>query len=227
MRGRCGVQQRGAAPGPRSRQAGLTLFELVVFILVVSIIFAYGFNRFREYPGAAERANFLAVTAQLKAGVNLRMMNAIASGDFSTARELEGSNPMDLMLEVPRNYVGSFAIVDEGSMPRRTWYFDEQAGELVYLANDSTQLYELREGGRRVPSDDVRLRINNVYEQDVRNGNGARRQENGTSAVSPEDGESDAPRGRRWQGLRLEAVQPYSWDTVELRIQGGEVAGSG
>lgn len=195
------------APGQR-RQQGLTLFELVVFILVVAIIFAAGFNRFRDYPGAAERANFLSVNAQLRAGVNMQMMNAIARGEWHELQSLDGSNPMDLMLEPPSNYVGAFSIVEENTMPRRVWYFDRSAGELVYLANDAEQLFALR-GGNHVPADRIRLRIRSVHEERPAN---AEVVDSGTSE------ETEARGNGAWQGLVLEPVIPYDWQSMDLRL---------
>ena len=81
------------------RNEGFTLFELVAFILIVSIVFSVAMRRFQDFPGEAERANFLAITGQIKAGVNIQMMNAIASGSWNETTRLENSNPMDLMLE--------------------------------------------------------------------------------------------------------------------------------
>lgn len=176
----------------RQFQQGFSLFELVVYLLVASILFATVLNRYREFPGEAERANFTAVLAQLKAGVNLQMMDMIAGGDWSRAEELEGSNPMDLMLEQPTNYVGAFALVEQQSMPRRTWYFDTSRGELVYLADNADNLYVIGEGSNQ-PADAVRFRI--------------------TSVRAGSEAESGS-----WQGLTLQAVVPYSWRQVPLEL---------
>lgn len=191
-----GIRHSGAGPAPQSRQAGLTLFGLVVSILLVSIISSYSFNRFQDYPGAAERANFLAVTSQIRAGVTLQMIEALTSGRRDALAQMEGRNPMELMQEVPRNYVGAFSAVDESTMPRRVWYFDRQAGELVYLANDSSNLYALR-NGERVPTDWVRFKVTPVY------GDGGWLGNTGSGEPS---------------GLRLQAVTPYTWDSVNLQL---------
>ena len=37
------------------------MFELIAYILIVSITFSFAFNRFEDFPGEAERANFLQV----------------------------------------------------------------------------------------------------------------------------------------------------------------------
>jgi general secretion pathway protein G len=186
-----------ASTGARRAQQGFSLFELVVYLLVASMLFATVMNRYREFPGEAERANFTAILAQLKAGVNLQMMDMIASSDWGRAAELEGSNPMDLMLEQPSNYVGAFAMVELAAMPRRVWYFDTTRGELVYLADNADNLYVTREDGS-APSDNVRFRINSMRAE--------------------AEAETDAALSR-WQGLTLLPVEPYTWRQVPLELQ--------
>jgi type II secretory pathway pseudopilin PulG len=184
------LSARSGFTGMRKTQAGFSLFELVVYLLIASILFSVALNRYREFPGEAERANFIAVLAQLKAGVNLQMMTAIATGGRAGVNALTGTNPMDLMLQVPSNYVGVFSVIDEASMPRRTWYFDAARGELVYLAENASNLYVTR-NGQMVTGNQIRLRIENVF-----------------------GGET----GTDWQGTMLSAVEPYQWQSVPLEL---------
>lgn len=181
---------RSGFAGMRRAQAGFSLFELVVYILIASILFSAVINRYREFPGEAERANFIAVLAQLKAGVNLQMMSSIASGGRAGVDALVGSNPMNLMLQTPVNYVGEFSVIDETTMPRRVWYFDTARGELVYRAENATNLYVTR-NGQTVTDNKIRLRIENSY-----------------------GGQS----GTDWQGTMLSAVEPYEWQSVPLEL---------
>lgn len=185
-----------STPVPRGsrRQRGFSMFEMMVYILVASILFAAAFNRYRDFPGEAERANFTAILAQLNATVNLQMMRLIASGSWNTAGELEGQNPMGWLLTTPGNYVGAFAGIDEATLPRRIWYFDTSRGQLVYLADDASNLY-LLENGQRTQTGSVRFRISNVY------------------------GSGTGSGGSNWQGIILAPVVPYEWQAVELELQ--------
>lgn len=184
----------------RSRQSGFSLFELLVYLLIASILFAAAANRYQGYPAEAERANFLAVLSQLKAGVNLQMMRMIASADWTQARQeaIAGTNPMDLMLETPSNYLGEFAFVDVTALPQRVWYFDSSAGELVYIAENSDNLYIIQDGVA-LASNQIRLRIENVYDR---------------SGIVDDPDAADN-RGR-WQGLMLAPVIPYEWRSQPL-----------
>lgn len=184
------IQGKSISHGAKRRQRGFTMFEMVVYILAASILFAAAFDRYREFPGEAERANFQAILAQLNTAVNLQMMRAIVSESYSRPSELEGGNPMDLMLTPPGNYVGAFNGVDVSTMPRRVWYFDESAQELVYLADSAENLYRT-DAETPVPIDSVRFSIANVY---ARDGSGG------------------------WEGMMLEPVYAYRWAAVPLEI---------
>jgi type II secretory pathway pseudopilin PulG len=173
-----------------TRQRGFSLFELIAYILIVSITFSFAFNRFADFPGEAERANFTSIMMQLKSGVTLQMMNGIATGKWNELTDLEGSNPMDLMLETPANYVGELGPIDVTQLPRRIWYFDSTAGELVYLANNTENLYAMVDGAAQ-PTDHVRLRIAMKYNDEER---------------------------KDWSGVTLDPVVPFVWESVELQI---------
>lgn len=174
-----------------SRQTGFSLFELIVYMLISSIMFAAAFNRYQAYPAEAERANFTAILGQLKVGVNLKMIMAVTSGSGDERAALAGSNPMDLMLQTPGNYLGAFSSVDESELPRRSWYFDDTFGELVYLADRADNLYAVTPQGR-ISSDRIRLHIVDIY--------------------------TDSGERPRWQGVSLEAVEPYEWLSQPLEL---------
>lgn len=175
----------------KSHQSGFSLFELIVYMLISSIMFATAFNRYQGYPAEAERANFIAILSQLKTGVNLKMMMVVASGSDHERGQLAGSNPMDLMLQTPGNYLGVFTDIDEGQLPRRAWYFNDTLGELVYLADRADNLYTVAPEGL-VPANRIRLHIVDVVD--------------------------DSGRAARWQGVSLEAAEPYEWLSSPLDL---------
>ena len=176
----------------KNTQRGFSMFELVVYLLTASILFAAAINRYQDFPGEAERANVTAVVAQLRTGVNLQMILALTSNKRTILTELEGSNPMDLMVQTPSNYVGALSSVDETELPRGIWYFDTINGELVYLADRADNLFLLTSQGR-LPTERIRFQIRNVYD------------------------ESEIVR-RSWQGIILVAVEPYEWRRIPLEV---------
>ena len=208
---------------------GFSLFELIVYILLVSTVFSVSMRRFSDFPGEAERANFLAITGQIKAAVNIQMMNAIAGGNWDRLGVLENSNPMDLMLETPSNYAGAFNFVDEQTMPGRTWYFDSTNGQLVYLANDSSHLYSSQGDGSSSLSS-IRFRIAQRYAGDTRGSTAGLGIDVGTvtglndPSLRSSGGGEGGGGGRKWQGLVLEEVTPFHWERAGLSLPGAEAA---
>lgn len=211
-----------------NKSNGFTLFELVVFILIVAIVFSIGMRRFQEFPGEAERANFLAISAQIRAAVHLRMMSAIAEGSWNELGNLEDSNPMDLMLETPSNYAGAFNLVDEVGMPRRTWYFDTYSGHLVYLVNDTANVYSAQGDGTSTLSS-IRFRIVQRFADEGPKSPEGLGIDVGTVTglndpiLRSGDGEGAQTSGRKWQGLVLEEVTPFIWERGGLSLPGIEV----
>lgn len=201
------VSPRAACLGMRSKsQAGFSLFELVVFVLSVAIIYAYAAQRFSSYPGEAEKANFIAVTTQLQNSMTLQTFTAqLKGGTAATAAALENGNPMDLMLRPPRNYFGVMPPSRAGDLPRRSWYFDSVSRHLVYLLGAGESVY-LEQGGGLSPSGEIRLRVEADYsEVDHATGLPVPVSEDSGRAVAPAD------RERRFNGMILAPVTPYRW----------------
>lgn len=198
----------------RAHSGGFSLFELVVFIISVAIIYAYAANRFAEFPGQAERANFMAVTTQLQSGVNLEMILAVGAGRIGNLERFEGVNPMDLMLESPTNYLGVYSPAQAAELPRRSWYFDPTSEELVYLINDVGGAY-LIVNGISYPTDEIRFKLVADYsEVDRRSGLPVHIAERDGTEVPEEDIK------RRLNGMVLRPSTPYQWqdDTEEALI---------
>jgi type II secretory pathway pseudopilin PulG len=200
---------------PLKSSAGFSLFELVAFIVSVAIIYASAVNRFAAFPAQAERANFIAITTQLQSSLNLEVMTVLASGRGSLVGVFEGINPMDLLLRAPSNYQGSYYQASVSSLPRRSWYFDDIKGELVYLVNDSSSAsYSVN--GVLVPTDEIRFSVQ-VGRGDIDTASGrdvALAQRNGAVPASR--------RESRVTGVVLQPVIPFVWgEGVENEVMIG------
>lgn len=188
-------------PVPRiAHNRGFSLFELVVFILTVSIIYAAAARRFAEFPGEAERANFLSIVNQIQVGINLELILYLTRGDAAQLHQLAGVNPMDLMLEPPSNYLGAFSDVDARRFERRAWYFDLNKKELVYLVNDNSDV-NLLVNGVREPTDELRFTVRLAYK---------------TSSEQGEPETAGTIGSKTPSGALLEPVLPFEWNTEIL-----------
>ena len=173
---------------PRSSQ-GFTLFEMVVVICVIVILYMVAAQRLSELPAAAERASFYGTLGQIKAGVNFEMISKLTSQKSSELRNLSGANPMAFLLETPNNYRGEQEWVNDRNAQRGGWYYETSSGELVYVISGSSindVFVEL--SGMMVNYGQIRLKLTNIYK-----GNGVGQQGN-------------------WQGLSLVEVMPFRWE---------------
>ncbi len=202
---------------------GFSIFELILYLLISSIIFSISMRRFEQYPADAERANFLSILGQLKSAVTLQMMNGIAEGRFGDMGGFENSNPMDLMLETPTNYMGTFSLVDEGSMPRRTWYFDSYNGHLVYLASPGLQIYSAAGDGSGTMNS-IRFHVVNKYSgATAQAAVGLGIDAGQVTGLSVDAAAGSGAAGGKWEGLVLEPVTPYRWESQGISLSGIEV----
>jgi hypothetical protein len=183
------------------KSAGFSIFELVAFIITSAIIYSYAANQFTAFPGEAERANFLAVSTQIQTGVNMEMMFGLKAFSGAPVQQYEGANPMDLMLEPPSNYLGAFPVVNLAAMPRRSWYFDTAGRELVYLVNDSAQVY-LIQNGASVQSNEIRFKITADYSE-----------VNSSTGIPVEIGGRAGSSKQRLNGMVFRPTVPFQWSS--------------
>lgn len=195
-------------------QRGFSLFELVVFILSVAIIYSYAAQHFAGYPGEAEKANFMAVSTQLQNSITLQSFTAQLNGGAGELRgRLTGANPMLLMLRPPRNYFGEMSSTEAAVLPRRSWYFDRDLGQLVYLIGSGEGVV-INDGEELREADEIRLAIVADYTE-VERSTGLPLALIGEEAR----GLSAEARERRFNGLVLSPVQPYKWGGDAAREQ--------
>lgn len=180
------------------------MFEMVSFIIISAIVYSTAVNRFNEFPEAAERASFLAITTQLQSGMSLEMMLGLTTGAVNSIQNYENMNPMDFMLKTPSNYLGALSQVATETLPRRSWYFDSDTAELVYLINEADNAF-LIVNSTEVPTTEIRFRIVVSY-RDPRTGATIR------ASDIPESGIS----GLRLGGIVLSPVVPYRWKATEF-----------
>ncbi len=188
--------------------SGFSLFELVVYIIAVAIIYATAANRFSQFPAEAERANFTAVMAQLQSAINLEMMLGLGQGRPEAAEKMAGRNPMEFLLEAPTNYIGAFDAVDEARLGRRIWYFDRRAGELVYLIENRGNAVLFANGVER-PTNQIRLHLEAEYRiVDAATG----------MLISDENTEGEGTENlntrEEFVGIILKPVVPFRWKSI-------------
>jgi prepilin-type N-terminal cleavage/methylation domain-containing protein len=166
---------------------GFTLLELVIVIGIVALLVAFAIERLLALRVEAERATLQQVVGGLRAAVATKALSLITSGRDSELARLQGSNPMDDLLETPLGYLGEYDAPEPVEIPPGSWYFDRGHRLLVY---------RVRYGARFSSplGDPARARFRVVVSYDDRDGSGTF------------DPDTDG-----FGGARLAAEEPYEW----------------
>ena len=178
------IEKRHPGVTKRHANAGFTLVELTVALLVIAILAAVALHKLWSFQAEAERTALENMVGGLRSALGMNVASYIAKDDLRGAQVLAGSNPMDLLSESPKNYRG--AVDGEPAVADGEWYFDRKRGELAYRVRNA----DVFRGGSGPPAE-ARFAIRPVYEDRNRNGR------------------LDA--GDSFYGVRLEALTPYRW----------------
>ncbi len=108
------------------------MLELVIVIAIIGILVAVAANRLLPYIDEAERISVLRVEGELRSSLVMEAARRIVRGHSTSIAELEGSNPVTLLLEPPENYLGELSIGESEEVPTRHWYFDRHSELLIY-----------------------------------------------------------------------------------------------
>lgn len=168
----------------RQRNAGFSLVELAVALVIIAILAAVALHKLAPIQADAERTALENTVGILRSALGINVASYLAKADLQGIQHLTGSNPMELLNEPPKNYLG---VLDENSsVEDGNWYFDRKRSELVYRVRHAGVF----RGSPGQPAE-ARFAVRSVYEDRNRNGR--------------------HDTGDLFFGVRLEAVTPYHW----------------
>ena len=173
--------------GLRRSSDGFSLLELVIVIVIISLLMVLAMSRLLAVMVDAEKVTMETVVGTLRSAIGMKVAEAIVKSKVKELPAFEGSNPMLLLAETPRNYLGELDGTNPAKLEDGNWYFDKRDKALVYLVRHKGFF----SGGQADPPR-ARFAVRVVYSD--RNGNGV---------FDP--GEDEI------QGLRLGSIEPYSW----------------
>jgi prepilin-type N-terminal cleavage/methylation domain-containing protein len=128
------LQSRVPALSVRGRGAeGFTLTELIVVICVVAVLGTVLIERLIRIAELAEKAAMEQNLAAINVALTLKFAALVAQRRARDIAREVGANPIELLARPPANYLGEVAAPDSSSLPAPSWYFDRNAGELVYV----------------------------------------------------------------------------------------------
>ncbi len=169
------------------RHDGFSLLELVIVIVMISVLLVLAISRLLALMVDAERVTMETVAGTLRSAIGMKVAEDIVKSTVPELAAFEGGNPMALLAETPRNYLGELDGADPAKLEDGNWYFDKRDKTLVYLVRNKGFF----SGGQTDPPR-ARFAVRVVYSD--RNGNGVF--DAGVDEI---------------QGLRLSPVEPYSW----------------
>ena len=167
------------------RAAGITLVEVLVVVILIGILAGFALQRLLPLIGKAEAVAFATVVNQLDNALLLETAKRIAGGKGASVPQLIGSNPMDLMLRPPGNYLGEISVGADGRIAKRSWYFNPIDETLVYRIGSGAHFIS---GERRLER--VEFRVSMVF-----------RDRDGDQVYSPQADD--------FGGISLRPKQPY------------------
>ncbi len=115
---------------------GVTLLEMVVVIIVVSIIGFVALSYYQKLMVDVERTKIQHDVGVIRSAIGIQVAKYIVSGEKHRLNELVGSNPMDLLDERPENYRGAYSGVTLMNLNPGFWYFDSRSGILYYVVRN-------------------------------------------------------------------------------------------
>lgn len=147
------------------RHRGFTLFELIVVISIISVLFVFAAERLMKLAVQAERASVQQMTGIIRSALAMRIAAHVARGTVPELAALANGNPMDLLADTPDTYLGELDHPDPATIEGGHWYFDTRTHLLVYRVLNEKEFETRLPGPKR-----IRWRLEPVFED--RNGNG-------------------------------------------------------
>ncbi|MDH2919170.1 MAG: prepilin-type N-terminal cleavage/methylation domain-containing protein [Sideroxydans sp.] len=177
---------RPAGVRPPKRTQGFSLFELIVVVIVIGVLFVLFANRIISYQELAEKAAMETTVGNLQSALNLQFAQIQTRGQSSDVDMLLLDNPIKWLQKVPSNYAGEFYDASPRSVAPGRWLFDLKSRELIYVMQHTEHFH---------PNATGRLWIRFH----------ALRQDQKSVLVSLQD----AP--RQLTAVLFEPVEPYAW----------------
>ncbi len=133
------LSRRAAALG---RAGGFTLVELAVVICVVVVLLGTLLDRLLRYQELGERAAMEQNLAAINTALTMRFASLVIAGRGTEIEKEAGGNPIHLLARPPENYLGALYAPAPQSLQPRSWYYDRESGDLVYVPGRRRYLSE-------------------------------------------------------------------------------------
>jgi general secretion pathway protein G len=110
---------------------GFTLYEFAIVAAITAALSTVLLHRLDGYRRAAEDAAARQTVAALRSALQVE-----AARHPDSVAALAGQNPMRLLARPPADYLGEFALSEQGRVARNGWVFNPRDKTLVYLTSE-------------------------------------------------------------------------------------------
>lgn len=117
-------------------QAGFSLFESVIVLIVLAVLLGVLLERLHYYQQRAEQVTVQLTVASLRSALQVRLMQARLEGRAQDVHALLSQNPFDWLERKPPNYAGAVDAAGAALVEKGYWYFDLDTGSIVFLLNN-------------------------------------------------------------------------------------------
>ena len=130
---------RAYRSGP-AHQAGLSWLEFSVVAAVMAVVAGSLLTALFYYEELAEAAVVQLTVRNIRSGLRYQIADRLVQGRESEMAQLLAANPVTWLESAPDGYVGNVRNFDVGSLPRGSWFYDEDRGEVGYVPRHSLYL---------------------------------------------------------------------------------------
>jgi type II secretory pathway pseudopilin PulG len=148
---------------PQKRQAGITLLEVIIVIIIFSVLLGTILESIYYYQGQAEQAAVQRLVVNMRTALNGKHYQAIVSGQKLDAQTLVLENPMTWLQSLPDNYRGEIVNSTKEMLAPGSWYFDVSEHKLVYMFSskksflgDSFERWDFKVKFHRLPMNNAK-----------------------------------------------------------------------
>ena len=143
-----------------SKQDGITFFEIVVVVLLVGILMSFAIERLMQLQVVSEKVSVEQNLVAFNSAMHIEMAQRVIKSGIKSIREMENTNPVSYLSDIPYNYIGVKSEKDASLLPVESWYYDSWQNILVYKVRN-IEYFETKLSG--IPR--IRFKIVPVYNE--------------------------------------------------------------
>lgn len=169
---------------------GAVLFEQLILLLLILLLFWITLIRVWELRHVAEQTHVETIIGSLRSAIGIEVSRRILRQGMDAVAAMENSNPIQYLAHPPPNYLGELEQPVPEELNGYQWYFDRREKALVYRINHTEHFSTSLPGVAR-----IRLAIKLDYTDANNNG----RFDNPTDHL---------------KGIRLVPLEPFHWTST-------------